>query len=240
MTMGGSVRALTLLKGKGSQRILSSLLTGKSLVVRSSSSLVNNTNRVNDNRTLGAPWSSSFRSVGVVPNRLFSLSSRFRRAYPQYNIHGEEAMMSVKMIPPTFRAVKSDSVVMDQSRRGRLLLEFTARSSGRNYDWSNKIRFALSAEEVGLVCSQVPQHTVELVRKGHTTTTPFDDDSDSDSDDDDDYFGPVTNNMPDKVLTVTPGDVGTVSFRLDFIKDGVGGNKVTFLTHAHTNTDLVC
>lgn len=50
------------------------------------------------------------------------------KTFPQYNIHGENCMLAVKLMSPTFR-LRSESLVVEQNRRGRILLEFTPRGS---------------------------------------------------------------------------------------------------------------
>ena len=75
---------------------------------------------------------------------------------------------------------------------------------------------ALTVEEVGLLVNQLPMHEVEISRSGNNqggrgggeySLAPE----------------PEISDAPDKVLTVTPGDGATVTFALDFVRDGVGG-----------------
>lgn len=59
---------------------------------------------------------------------------------------------------------------------------------------------------------QLPDHEVELARKISTydnPTTP----------------GQIMDEMPDKVMTITPKEGGQFSLRVDFVKDGVGGQS---------------
>ena len=49
------------------------------------------------------------------------------RSQPQYAIFGEKTMLSIKMIPPVFRCLKNGSLVLDQNKKGRILLEWSAR-----------------------------------------------------------------------------------------------------------------
>jgi hypothetical protein len=125
-------------------------------------------------------------------------------------------MLTVKMIVPGYRLVKGDSLVVDTARKGRLLFEFTPRGSEGGYIWNDQSRFALSAEEVGLFCNQLPQFEIELSRSSNVAAS---------ADEENMRFGPITNDMPEKVLRVTPGEGGTVNFQLDYVKDGIGGQS---------------
>lgn len=121
-------------------------------------------------------------------------------------------MLAMKTIFPSFKKVR-DAAAMDPSKKGRLLLEFFP-SIGGNYAWDQAERFALSAEETGLILSQLssePRHDIELVRM------PLQEEGFNSGN------GPVTTDMPDKVLKLVPGDGFTVELSLDYIKDGVGG-----------------
>ena len=123
-------------------------------------------------------------------------------------------MLNLKMIPPGYRLVKGESIVMDNSRKGKLLFEFTPRSAAGGYSWGDQVRFALSAEEAGLFCSQLPQFDVEFSRAAAHS-----------SDEESMSIGVVTNDMPEKVLKISPGEGATVRFLLDFVRDGVGGQN---------------
>lgn len=123
-------------------------------------------------------------------------------------------MLNIKLIPPGYRIVKGESIVMDSARKGKLLMEFTPRSAAGAYDWADQVRFALSAEEVGLFCSQLPQFPVEYSRGSAQS-----------SEEEPMTFGAVSNDMPDKVLKISPGEGATVVFVLDFVRDGVGNQS---------------
>lgn len=83
---------------------------------------------------------------------------------PSYQVYGEETALTIRAIPPEFRVLpKSGTIVLDSSKRGRLLFEFTPRNNSNNnygtnsstgsggggskYQWDKPIRFALTAEE---------------------------------------------------------------------------------------------
>ena len=71
------------------------------------------------------------------------------------------------------------------------------------------IRFGLSAEEVGFLLHQLPDRPVEFSRKigTYTATTP----------------GQIADDLPDKVMRITPKEGNQLSLQVDFEKDGVGG-----------------
>lgn len=74
----------------------------------------------------------------------------------------------------------------------------------------NQLRFGLSPEEAGLILDQIPQFPVSLSRRTSSG----------------DYGGAIsseTDDIPSKVLHVTPGAGGVVSFKIDFELNGVGG-----------------
>lgn len=51
------------------------------------------------------------------------------KAYPQYNIFGESCMLSVKLLPPIFRLIRSsNTLVLDGNKKGRILLEWVQRN----------------------------------------------------------------------------------------------------------------
>lgn len=184
-------------------------------------------------RATAAAWGSSSSVVNSPPQppsfvgnnnavQTRALSSapggtnpRISRAYPQYAVHGEAHMLSIKMIAPGYRLVKGEALVVDNARKGRMLFEFTPRGGNGNYLWQDQTRFALSAEEVGLVCNQLPQFPVELSRLPNTSAPG----------EDGDMFAAVSNDMPDKVLKIAPAEGASVSFSIDFVRDGVGGQS---------------
>lgn len=65
-------------------------------------------------------FSSNGGSYGGTPNGPL-------RSQPQYAIFGEKTMLSIKMIPPVFRCLKNGSLVLDQNKKGRILLEWSPR-----------------------------------------------------------------------------------------------------------------
>lgn len=135
------------------------------------------------------------------------------KAYPQYGIHGNNYLV-MKVMPPGFKVVKNNILNVDNTRRGRILFEFTPRGPDDKYAWTESIRFALNAEELGLLVNQLPFHKVEFSRvqtipgEGYAT-----------------YGTTVTPDTPEKVLTVEPTELGAINFTIDYVKDGVGGQQ---------------
>ena len=82
-------------------------------------------------------------------------------------------------------------------------------TGGVNRD--NQIRFGLSAEEVGFLLHQLPDHQVEFSRKisSYTSNTP----------------GQIADELPDKVMRITPKEGGQFSLYVDYEKAGVGGQS---------------
>lgn len=142
------------------------------------------------------------------------------RAFPSYSIFGTDALLTMKPLLPTFKPAGGDGVALD--RRGKMMLSFTPSAAGSdgggsgNWLWQEQLSIALTVEEVGLLVNQLPMHEVEISRSGNNqggrgggeySLAPE----------------PEISDAPDKVLTATPGDGATVTFTLDFVRDGVGG-----------------
>jgi hypothetical protein len=141
----------------------------------------------------------------IFQSRNQSTYPRGLRAFPQYPIHGETALLSMKIILPGFKVQKSDILALDTTRKGRMLLEFIPRGPDGKYIWTDSIRFGLSVEELGLLVNQLPHYKVEFCRVQQASSL---------------QQGVME---PDKVLTVEPGELGAVNFTIDYILDGVGG-----------------
>jgi hypothetical protein len=74
-----------------------------------------------------------------------------------------------------------------------------------------QIRFGLSPEEVGFLLDQLPHNEVEFTRRLPASV---------------DQPGQVADEIPEKVFRVVPGEGGQFAFRVDFEKNGVGGQSV--------------
>lgn len=134
------------------------------------------------------------------------------RAFPQFTVYSD-TLLAVKLIQPGFRLVKNSILSPDTSRKGRILLEFAPRGADGKYVWTDAVRFGLSAEEVGLLVNQLPHYKVEFSRLPPGVGG-------------DEYSGgAVSNDMPEKVLTVEPGELGAINFTIDYVRDGVGGQS---------------
>jgi len=167
-----------------------------------------------------SPQNGSLRFCGRLPLSVRHMSSNVRSprtAHPQYHVFGEKNMMCFKIMLPGFRALKGDGIVTDKSKKGRMLLEFTPSNAEGRYQWNDQVRFGLSAEEVGLFCNQLPHHPIELSRSA-MSSPPGEGDEDH-------KIEPITNDRPDKVLKISPSDGASVTFCLDYVKDGIGGQS---------------
>lgn len=107
---------------------------------------------------------------------------------------------------------------MSVERRGKLVFEFVPRNtSGAGFAWSEKTLFSLSVEEVGLLLSQLPGNGVEL---SHSMNYGVGSDDES--------SGGVmqeSGDLVEKVLTIEPGEGSTLNFKIDYMKNGVGGQS---------------
>ena len=92
----------------------------------------------------------------------------------------------------------------------------TGRPSHKDY-----VRFALSVEECGLVLDQIAKNkTICLSRKiTHSLDNP----------------NPIED-IPDKVLYITPGQGGMASFKVDYERNGIGGQQAG---PGHKSPDIV-
>jgi hypothetical protein len=63
-----------------------------------------------------------------LATRSFSSDMSQINATPSYQIYGETAAFTIKAIAPEFRMLGGKTVVLDASKRGRLLFEWTARN----------------------------------------------------------------------------------------------------------------
>jgi hypothetical protein len=200
-------------------RVARSLRSSTAVAYSRATAAAWSSNGVVVDKPLQAP--SLLRNTNAVQARSLSsaaggMDPRIHRAYPQYSVHGESHMMSLKMIVPGYRLIKGESLVVDNKRKGRMLLEFTPRGSDGQYTWNDQTRFALSAEEVGLFCNQLPQFPVELSRSPNSSA-PGEEATDP--------FAAMSNDMPDKVMKIAPAQGASVSFLIDFVKDGIGGQS---------------
>ena len=159
------------------------------------------------------PFSYSLQSV-----RAQSSDSQVN-ARPSYQIYGENVVFTIKSIPPEFRAVSGGkTIVLDGSKKGRLLLEWTPRAPStegafnNKFAWDRPLRFGLSPEEIGLVvarlkCGQSVELNRQLRPEGGMSY-------------DDDNMGSIM-----KVFRAEPLPSGSIRMACDYEMDGRGGQN---------------
>lgn len=92
---------------------------------------------------------------------------------PAYTVYGEEIAFTLKAIPPEYRVLPSGTVILDASKRGRLLFEWTPMAGHddgtgkKRYRWNASTRFALTAEEAGCLMARIDRGdpSVEFSRR---------------------------------------------------------------------------
>jgi hypothetical protein len=162
---------------------------------------------------------SSVKRSSPPPKAMSNLTRSYQvvRAFPQYSIVGESSLLSIKPIMPKFKSTSNDAISLQQ--KGSILMEFSPANPGNQmgWTWDEKIKFALSVEEIGLLISQLPHYPVTLTRTvGGDQNRGFNGDSYN-------LVSSTSNETMDKVLTAEPGDGAIIKFRIDYMKDGVGG-----------------
>jgi hypothetical protein len=152
--------------------------------------------------------SRSFSSMGMMP----------RRGFPQYTVFGPDSALSVRAVLPQFKRAGNDGVSVD--RRGKLVFEFVPRNaSGAGFAWTDKTNFSLSVEEVGLLLSQLPGNGVELSHSMNYGVGSDGDESGGRG------VTQYSGDLVEKVLTIQPGEGSTLNLKIDYVKDGVGGQS---------------
>eukprot|EP00550_Attheya_septentrionalis_P009154 CAMPEP_0198286752 /NCGR_PEP_ID=MMETSP1449-20131203/5731_1 /TAXON_ID=420275 /ORGANISM="Attheya septentrionalis, Strain CCMP2084" /LENGTH=276 /DNA_ID=CAMNT_0043984541 /DNA_START=142 /DNA_END=972 /DNA_ORIENTATION=+ len=148
-------------------------------------------------------------------NRHLSTQQLPKRGFAKYAVFGESSVISLSPILPTYKQAGAEGVAVD--KKGRMILEWVPRSNdNKSWAWNDKIRLALSVEEIGLVINQLPHFPVEISRPLYAGQ---DDDTNS-------HFsgsGPVIGDMPEKVFKAIPGEGATITLSIDYVKDGIGG-----------------
>lgn len=163
--------------------------------------------------------SKSFSTISGSSFGANNINTSGLRAYPQYTVYEQETLMSVKLMPQHFKLLKNNTILsVDNTRKGRILLEFAPRGADGKYAWNEAVRFGLNVEEVGLLVNQLPHYKVEYSRLPSATNRTGDADEDFQG-------GAISTDSPEKVLTVEPGELGAINFTIDFVKDGVGGQS---------------
>jgi hypothetical protein len=147
-----------------------------------------------------------------------------RRGFPQYTIFGPDSALSMRAVLPQFRRAGTDGISVE--KRGKLVLEFVPRNaSGAGFLWSEKTIFSLSVEEVGLLISQLPGNGVELSHSMNYGVGGDSDESDGVMQRVQPQSGVLryAGDLVEKVLTILPGAGASLVFKVDYVKDGIGG-----------------
>lgn len=93
---------------------------------------------------------------------------------PAYTVYGEEIAFTLKAILPEYRTLPNGTIILDASKRGRLLFEWTPMAGGhddnggnKRYQWDASTRFALTAEEAGSLLARLDRGdpSVEFSRR---------------------------------------------------------------------------
>ena len=145
------------------------------------------------------------------------------RAFPSYNIFGETCVLNVKPIMPKFKAVGQDGNILDVGERGRLMFSFIPRHPS-GIQWKNQISFALSPEEVGLLTTQLPFNPCMFTRELKSYSSGMNSERYASISDDD---------CVSKTMTIAPIEGASISFEIDYKKNGVGGQ----IPPVHANED---
>jgi hypothetical protein len=106
----------------------------KSFVQRCLSTTIQFTNRCPFTAVNIPPPSRVFSTYGMAAGPL--------RSQPQYAVFGEKSMLVVKMMAPTLKTLKSGALVLDQNKKGRILLEWAPRAgSGTLASFFSRVLF---------------------------------------------------------------------------------------------------
>lgn len=74
---------------------------------------------------------SVFRGLAASKTQAAAFSTALPlRASPSYAIFGEKSMLNIKIIPPQFRVLGRGFLAVDNSKKGRILLEWSPRAEG--------------------------------------------------------------------------------------------------------------
>jgi hypothetical protein len=113
----------------------------------------------------------AFRSVSRA--RFSSVRSNVRmlseeqdfRTFAHYGIYKGKGAINVKPIAPTFKIGEKSQIV---EREGSMLFEFAPAGTGpRDYDWSKKSLFSLSATECAEIVRLKETGTIEFTHDPH-------------------------------------------------------------------------
>lgn len=84
--------------------------------------------------------------------------------------------------------------------------------------WTSKTIFSLTAEELGLLINQLPGNSVEMAH-------PIWDNNAGGNAGAPEIATQTSGDAVEKVLTIEPGEGATLTFKVDYMKGGVGGQS---------------
>lgn len=97
-------------------------------------------------------------------------------------------------------------------------MEFIPRNNtGAGFAWGDKTFFSLTVEEVGLILSQLPGNSLELSHPTYTSSGGTGDDGQETN------VTQLSGDVVEKVLNIDPADGAALSFKIDYMMGGVGG-----------------
>lgn len=68
-------------------------------------------------------------AISARMSRLYSTQANARSFLPQYTIYSPGCFLSCKVIPPSFKALRDNTIVLDNKNRGTFLIELIPRLS---------------------------------------------------------------------------------------------------------------
>lgn len=162
---------------------------------------------------------------------------QLKRGFPAYTVYNDAAALQFKPTSPKFKSAGSTGLAL--SKRGNMLLEFFQKTPGGVLNYDQKVVISLSVEEMGLLLSAIPTYPIEISRKvaSDFSSTGGGGGTSENSTTNNPYTMSTTNELFEKVLKIT-GDGSTVTFTVDFIKDGVQGGYSPPDTENNDNSSI--
>jgi hypothetical protein len=82
-------------------------------------------------RSVASSLAKSQNSAAVTTStRYVSNNTGVLKSSPVYNVFGEKNMLAVKVILPEWKLLRNGTLVLDQGKKGRILLEWSPRAPG--------------------------------------------------------------------------------------------------------------
>jgi len=140
-----------------------------------------------------------------------------KRAFPQYCVNGESALLCFKPIMPEFKPAGKEGIALQNA--GRMLLAFTRNSPGRGFLWTEQIYFSLSVEEIGLLIAHIPHQPLKISRNLNV-------DSNDEGGVKDRKYDSIstTNDIGRKVLSIVPEEYA-IKFSIDYVDDSLDASS---------------